>query len=280
MKADIYQPAPLLSSYIDNYMIVDINWKEAAQEYAVWRLIPFGQVSMLFLFGDPHQYSLNGPAEGMQQTADAFMVGQLTKPIWLRFSGHTRLIKVQFKSAGVRQFLPFSMQEFTNVPSVDLNEIWGASVNSLPDQLLHAATDEDRIAVMNNFFEKHLLPSSELIDYVDYTIHQLKANNGNMSIQTLESRLGISSRHLERLFRAKVGLSPKELGKIIRLNYALGQLKEEADMSLSALSYASGYYDQAHFSRDFKCIAGVTPSRILSESASELFVTHGKCFMV
>lgn len=279
MNAATYEPGPLLSRYIDNFMLVDINWKEATQEHSVWRLIPFGQVSMLFLFGDAHQYNLEGPQYEMRQTSRAFMVGQLTRPIWLKFSGHTRLIKIQFKSAGVHQLLPFNMQEFTNEPSLDLEAVWGAPVNLLLEKLYHAQTDEQRIADMKHFLEERILQPSEMIDYVYFTIGQLKLNRGNISIQTMEKRLGISGRHLERLFRTKVGLSPKELSKIIRLNHALQELKADAGTSLFSLSHATGYYDQAHFSRDFKSIADVAPSRLLSEPSSELFVTHGKCFV-
>ena len=278
MKADLYQPSQRLSKYIDNYMLVDINWRKADQEFSTWRLIPFGQVSMLFLFGDAHQYTLEGPQSSMLKTRNAFMVGQLTKPIWLQFSGHTRLIKVQFKSAGIQQLLPFNMREFTNVPSLDLEAVWGSAVNDLLEMLHGADSDLERVAAVNQFLEERILPPSELIDYVDYTIHQLKASKGNLSIGKMERQLGISSRHLERLFLQKVGLSPKELSKIIRLNCALTRLKSESGISLSALSHAIGYYDQSHFSRDFKCLAGVAPSRVLTESSAELFVTNGKCF--
>lgn len=279
MNATIYDPGPVLSRYIDNLMLVDINWKEAPHEHSVWRLIPFGQVSMLFLFGDAHQYNLEGPQFEMKQTRRAFMVGQLTRPIWLKFSGHTRLIKIQFKSAGIHQLLPINMQEFTNVPSLDLEAVWGAPVHLLLEKLYHAQTDGQRIADMKHFLEERIFPPSEMIDYVDFAIRQLKLHRGNISIQTMEKRLGITSRHLERLFRAKVGLSPKELSKIIRLNHALQELQAHAGTSLFSLSHAIGYYDQAHFSRDFKSIAGVAPSKLLSEASSELFVTHGKCFV-
>ncbi|WEK33906.1 MAG: helix-turn-helix domain-containing protein [Candidatus Pseudobacter hemicellulosilyticus] len=279
MKATLYQPGPALSRYVDNYMIVDIDWTRDLQEYAVWRLIPFGQTTMLFLFGDPHQYSLLGPQEGMQDTARAFLVGQLTRPIWLKFSGHTRLFKIQFRSAGIRQLLPFNMQELTNVASLELDSIWGNPVQQLLEKLYEAPTDPARVNEVDQFLLQRLSPASNLVDYVDYTIHQLINNGGNLSIQSLEKQLGISSRQLERLFRAKVGLPPKELGRIIRLNQAISRLRQDSSISLFQLSHAAGYFDQAHFSRDFKNIAGVAPSKLFSASASELFVTNGKCFV-
>ncbi|WP_207496956.1 AraC family transcriptional regulator [Aridibaculum aurantiacum] len=279
MKVQLHQPSAALSSYIDNYMFVDIDWKQLSSISTIWRLIPFGQVSMLFLLGEPHGYSLSGATEEMHNTSQAFMVGQLTQPIWLKFSGHTRLIKIQFKPSGIQQLLPLNMEEFTNIPSVELEAIWGRSVNEAMEMLHEATDDENKIAILDNFFEKKLLPKRDNAAYIDYTVTQLEKFNGNLNIQNLETKLGISSRHLERLFRAKVGLTPKEISKIIRLNSAFSCLEKDPCMSLTSLSYEAGYYDQAHFSKYFKKIAGISPSKLMSRNSSELFVTHGKCFV-
>ncbi|MBC5991944.1 AraC family transcriptional regulator [Pontibacter cellulosilyticus] len=279
MKAELFKPSPSLNRYIDSYMLVDIDWRNTEAVSTIWRLIPYGKISMLFLYGEPHEYSLNGPTTVMQRTRQAFMVGQLTQPIWLKFSGHTRLIKIQFKSSGAQRFLPLHMEEFKDMPSLDLEAIWGGSVNELLEQIQETQSDEERIGRLNTFLEKRLLPQQDMVDYVDYTIQQMKAYNGNLAIKGLEQKLGISTRQLERLFRAKIGLSPKEMGKIIRLNSAFSSLESDPGISLTSLSYEAGYYDQSHFSRDFKSIAGVSPSKLFSESSKELFVTHGQCFM-
>ena len=283
IKAQIIKPSPGLSGVIDNYMLVDIDWQRLAAEGAamasVWRLIPYGKVSMLFVYGDPHEYSLDGPVDGMHKTRQAFLVGQLTKPIWLKFAGHTRLIKIQFKAGGLSQLLPLNLEEFTNVPCLDLEAVWGRAVNDLTEQLHEAGTDTDRIKLLNTFFERRLQPRKDVIDYVEYTLTQLLQSQGKVAIKGLEDRLGISNRQLERLFLSKVGLSAKQMGKIIRLNGAFSQLESQPALSMTSLAYELGYHDQAHFCHDFKAIAGVSPSKLLSQSNGELFVTHGQCFL-
>ena len=279
MKAEIFKPSPALAPFIENYMIVDIDWRQTPEKSSIWRLIPFGQVSMLFLLGDAHGYNLTGPEETMRETQNAFMVGQFTKPIWLKFSGHTHLIKIQFKPSGIQQLIPVDMKEFTNVPSIELEALWGNSVNFLIEQLYNTKSDVAKINILDQYLEHKLLPQNPQADYIDFTIEQLKINKGNLNVGALENKLGISSRHLERLFLKRVGLSPKELSKIIRLNYAFSYLKTAPDQTLTNLSYEAGYYDQSHFSRDFKTITGISPSKLVSHKSSELFVTHGKCFV-
>lgn len=279
MKAEIFKPSSCLSKYIDNYMLVDIDWRNTTELANVWRLIPYGKASMLFLYGDSHQYSLQGATEFMQHTRRAFLVGQLVQPIWLKFTGHTRLIKIQFKSSGLQRFLPVNMEEFRNVPSLDLEAVWGNVINEFLEQLGESLSDTERINKLNIFLEKRLLPQAELIDYVDYTIQQMKATAGNLSIKSLEQKLGISTRQLERLFRKKIGLSPKEMSKLIRLNGAFSSIETDPGISLTSLSYEAGYYDLSHFSRDFKSIAGISPNKLFSERSKELFVTKGQCFL-
>lgn len=279
MKAELFNPNPSLSRYIDNYMLVDIDWRNTAAVTNVWRLIPYGKVSMLFLYGDRHEYSLQGTTELMQQTRQAFLVGQLTQPIWLKFTGRTRLIKIQFKSSGAQRFLPVNMEEFRNVPSLDLEAVWGGAIKELLEQLEEATSDNERISKLDAFLEKRLLPQMDMVDYVDYSIQQMKACKGNLPIKNLEQKLGITTRQLERLFRNRVGLSPKEMAKLIRLNCAFSSLEADPGISLTSLSYEAGYYDQSHFSRDFKNIAGVSPTKLFSEKSKELFVTHGQCFV-
>lgn len=279
MNAKKFKPSSVLNKYIDNYMLIDIDWRNTIELANVWRLIPYGKVSMLFLYGDPHQYSLKGATGSMIRTSQAFLVGQLIQPIWLKFTGHTRLIKIQFKSSGAQRFFPVNMEEFSNIPSLDLEAVWGNATNELLEQLEESRTDDERINILNNFLEKRLLPQTQLLDYVDYTIQQMKSNKGNLSIKGLEQKLGISTRQLERLFRSKIGLSPKEMGKLVRLNSAFLSLESDPGISLTSLAYDTGYYDQSHFSRDFKSIAGVSPAKLFSKNSNELFVTHGECFV-
>jgi AraC-like DNA-binding protein len=277
MKSTLYKPTPVLANVVDNYLVVDIDWSQTYMP-SIWRLIPYGQISMLLLYGDKHEYSFDEPINVTQTTGNAFLVGQLRRPIWLKFSGHTRLVKVQFKPAGLQQLLPVNMEEFIDVPSIDLEQFWGSAINLLLEQIYDAPSDTERIFKLEEFLKNRLASNNEMIDYVDYTVDRLKATQGNVSIKTLENKLGISTRQLERVFKTRIGLSPKELGKIIRLNSAISQLEANPKLSLTNLSYKAGYFDQAHFSRDFKNIAGISPSKLLSDNGSELFVAQGKCF--
>ena len=65
------------------------------------------------------------------------------------------------------------------------------------------------------------------------------------------------------MFEKNVGVSPKQLGKLIRLQSALKMLLNKEDESLTNIAYSNEYYDQAHFTKDFKEFTGVSPKEFL-----------------
>lgn len=278
MKAQLFKPSSCLSNYIDSYLLVDIDWRSTTELPNVWRLIPYGKVSMFFLYGDTYEYSFQGANGVMQRECRAFLVGPLVHPVWLKFTGRSRLIKIQFKSSGAQQFLPINMDEFRNFPSLDLEAVWGAATHELLEQLEEAVSDTESIEKLNRFLEMRMLPKKDHIDYVDYTIQQIHTHKGNISIKGLEQKLGISTRQLQRHFLAKIGISPKEMCKLIRLNSAFSSMEADPEISLTHLSYEAGYYDSSHFYRDFKKMSGVSPTSFFSKNSKELFVTQGAYF--
>ena len=98
-----------------------------------------------------------------------------------------------------------------------------------------------------------------------------------MSIQEILEKNKLNRRQLERKFAKKVGISPKQLGKVIRLQTALELLTAPEQNSLTQVAYASDYYDQAHFIKDFKEFTGTNPKNFLTDKKLELsalFYSH------
>lgn len=75
----------------------------------------------------------------------------------------------------------------------------------------------------------------------------------------LESH-GLARRRTERLFARYVGVAPKWLLARYRMHDVVAALDAGFDGSLADLAAAYGWYDQAHFNRDFVGLVGVTPS--------------------
>uniref|UniRef100_UPI0040496E2A helix-turn-helix domain-containing protein n=1 Tax=Fulvivirga sp. TaxID=1931237 RepID=UPI0040496E2A len=68
----------------------------------------------------------------------------------------------------------------------------------------------------------------------------------------------------------QIGLSPKQLSKVIRLQATLQMLLNDTSRTLTDIAYESEYYDQAHFIKDFKEFTGLTPKGFLTDEKMTL----------
>ena len=85
------------------------------------------------------------------------------------------------------------------------------------------------------------------------------------SVYAIAAELGVSERHVRRVFRETVGVSPKAFARIARFQRALGVAREDARAGWAAIAAAAGYYDQPHLIAEFRAIAGVTPRVLVGE---------------
>jgi AraC-like DNA-binding protein len=85
------------------------------------------------------------------------------------------------------------------------------------------------------------------------------------NVNAVAADLGVSERHLRRVFQETVGVSPKAFAKLTRFQRALRAAREDAPASWASIAVAAGYYDQAHLIAEFRAIADVTPRALLGE---------------
>ena len=79
----------------------------------------------------------------------------------------------------------------------------------------------------------------------------------------------MSTRHLERRFLDRVGLTPKLFSRMRRFQSVFAAI-EDGDANWAAAASACGYYDQAHLIRDFREFTGKTPMSVFSNTDAGL----------
>jgi methylphosphotriester-DNA--protein-cysteine methyltransferase len=99
---------------------------------------------------------------------------------------------------------------------------------------------------------------------------------GGIGVRNAAAALGVGERRLERAFDRSVGLSPKVLARVLRFRQAVRGLDKAAGGLVSWAGFAAlaGYADQAHFIRDFRALAGLTPVAYLRERRAVGFVQY------
>src|SRR6185312_15705081 len=132
----------------------------------------------------------------------------------------------------------------------------------LEEQLAEARTDTQRIASVEHFLISRMT-NTEPDKLVLAALALIHRSKGNIRIKELTEQLFISQSPLEKRFRQVVGASPKKFASIVRLKNVIQQY--DTVNSLTELGYENGFYDQAHFIKEFKAFTGDTPEKFFSD---------------
>jgi hypothetical protein len=172
-----------------------------------------------------------------------------------------------FNYAGIR-FLPGMFPRLFPVNAAGLSKQATALESVVPAAARFLA---------DHFHEKtSILQLKSLLDgfLLEYTSKALPADNRlleavDLIIQqagmiTLEKDLppGISSRQLRRLFEYYIGDTPKAFSKVVRFQKILQSTHSPRHIRKNKSYLDAGYYDQAHFIREFKSLYGLTPAKV------------------
>jgi AraC-like DNA-binding protein len=167
-------------------------------------------------------------------------------------------ILVFFNEIGAAYFFKNPIHELFN-QSLSLDYLIAkAEIDKVEELLADAKTDQQKIAVVENFLLHHLIDQKEdlLVTQAIKHIHQSK---GNIKIKELSELLYMSQSPLEKRFRKIVGTTPKKFASIIRFNAVLENLKQEKPFAV--ICDENNYFDQAHLIHDFKNFTGETPHK-------------------
>lgn len=175
----------------------------------------------------------------------------------------------RFQTFGVR-FYPGGLHPFLREPA----HLFTGRIESLPNicpplwRELRALTErydtlEGLAAAVDRLFTARLwgagpLPwQATLMGALDL----FTAVPDGLSVRRLAKHLVVSERQLLRVFLDRTGLSPKQFVRTIRFQHALSLINRRGRPALSEIALSCGYYDQAHFTREFAALAGITPGR-------------------
>jgi AraC-like DNA-binding protein len=147
-----------------------------------------------------------------------------------------------------------------------LEDFWGSAATArLTDRLSAAKTHREAAAVLDGAINERLLDGDRRNGNERLVLQA--ADRLTRATVTVASDLGVSERHLRRVFREAVGVSPKTFAMLARFRRALGAANEHHNASWASIAATAGYYDQAHLIAEFRAIAGVTPRALLRELA-------------
>ena len=141
---------------------------------------------------------------------------------------------------------------------VALEDVVGDFAAELAERLADEQCAQQRHATAQRLLADRLSAGRPPAPEVAYVLQRLRATRGTARVEALAAEVGWSRRHLAARFHDTVGLAPKTLGRLFRVEHATRRLR--AGNRLADIAYEAGYADQAHFNREFRELVGCTPS--------------------
>lgn len=118
-----------------------------------------------------------------------------------------------------------------------------------------------RIHVFEQEFLSILISCNRPHSLVDYCLNEMYRTSGAIAVQELADGAGYSARYIRTKFEEAVGVPPKLYTRIIRFQHSLNEIWMRK-ASLSDLANEQGYFDQAHFVKEFKAFSQLTPDKM------------------
>lgn len=136
-------------------------------------------------------------------------------------------------------------------------------------------TTEKRIEVFSEFIGQKI-NTPYLPDDIDIVYTRIVENSLSSHLSEIfkESQLSISS--IQRNFIQRVGVSPKFLARLMRINYLWDVIQNNKTLSCQDLVFFGNYFDQPHFIKDFKEITGETPNYFFKRNLDLCKILSGK----
>jgi AraC-like DNA-binding protein len=222
-------------------------------------VVPDGRAEIIVHLGDAFERVDDGRSTRQSRILFA---GQIERPLLLRPTGRTAVMGVRLLPAACAAVTRVPQHELTGrtEPLADVAPelaSWLSSVGERASDINAAA------ALVASGLARHLDPV-RIDNRVAFAAGLIDRVGTALTVDAVGARVNLTRRQLERLFRGQVGLSPKRLMRIRRLQRALSVLQSgEAAPPGATAALAGGYADQAHFVRDCRELAGYTPGGYL-----------------
>ena len=175
-----------------------------------------------------------------------------------QLQGQDQVFGIKFKPGG---FYPFYRQPVAGLmnQALDVAAVFGSAGAALAVQVLAAPQFEAMCAAAEAWLVHHLPAPDAQAERVNSLLARIAQETSIATVEDVQALSGLSLRGLQRLFQKYVGVSPKWVIQRYRLHEAIAQVQSGKTLSWTALALALGYFDQAHFVRDFRQVVGMAP---------------------
>jgi AraC-like DNA-binding protein len=263
------RPHPLLRPYIDAYTGYHYRGFPAGEHMG----LPSRHLTFVVQFDAPLELQMD-PARSIQRL-EALVGGFHTRPAVIRHDGTQYGVQLHVTPAGARALFGLRAGEVA-ADVVALDALWGRTAGELADRLAGASSWPARFVVLDHVLMRAAAGRAEAPSGVRPEVTQawcrLLAASGRIDVGALASEVGWSRRHLTERFTCEFGVGPKDMARVLRFERSKWMFLQPQHPTLATIAAECGYADQAHMAREWRTLAGASPTQWLADE--QLPVAH------
>jgi len=256
-----WPPSPALKPYVACYWASEPARLQAALLQkggsAVDRVLPDGCTDLLF------------EQDLVQGSYQLRYCGIFDQSFTISYDEHrpVRKFGVRFFPGGAPVFFKLQASSFMN-QQAPLDALWSGPAGELGERLNEASSAARRAELMDGWLLSMLDSGAVTVqpgDTLKNGLYRIFITAGNVSVRELAETEGISTRQLNRKFDQWIGMGPKRFSEIVRFQAVLRDIRQHPGTDGMTIALAQGFFDQAHFIREFRRFYGETPGKAQAE---------------
>ncbi|MGY1805094.1 helix-turn-helix domain-containing protein [Blastococcus sp. SYSU D00922] len=256
--ADLRRDAPVsegLRPFVERYW--SVRWDLTGRPPFRSEVLSHPSVNVSVESGTEPRFGFAMPA--------ALLHGVVTRRFSVDLTGAGRVTAAKFRPGGFTALTGALVGRNTVEP---LGDRLGVPAARLLADVLGPEDDDERTAALDAALAPLATePPGAYLDLLGL-IGAMISDRELVRVDQVAALGGMGVRSLQRLFAGYVGVSPKAVLARYRLQDAAAAIDAGEVDDLAGLAASLGWFDQAHFSRDFRAVVGVTPSAYLQRARS------------
>jgi AraC-like DNA-binding protein len=247
-----FAPAEILKPFVQKYIAVTISDPLDREIF-----YPSGYIDLVIKSNGFAATAINGV---YKSTPDLELLGHLTLPTTVYATKGTELLIARLHPYSCSLFFNNRISEFTN-SATDVSLINSKEATQLYEQIHACPSLPKKISILERYLIGKLKASEKAYGRVvnlSRICNFVTDRSEAFSVKKISSETGVSERYIQKLFLEYVGLQPVSLHASHRFITSLEHIISTSS-SLTSIAYACGYYDQAHFVKEFKRFTGISP---------------------
>ncbi|MNJ91914.1 Helix-turn-helix domain protein [compost metagenome] len=227
------------------YCYWQLKTNEPLNEQFNYRVVADGCIDIFVELNDP---------------SDSYVMGFCKKFTEFPLENAFNYVGIRFFPSMFPQMFQVSAKELSN-RFEQLDSVVPAVAAFIRDNLDASQSMAEIGNLFDQYFKKQANTGNFDEDNRFYGALQLILKNQGIIDVESDLQTGISSRQLRRLFEYYIGDTPKTFSQVVRFQNILKAKPSSQSLRKNKLFFDAGYYDQAHFIKEFKNFYGVTPGK-------------------